>query len=98
MGKRFPSSPQARQIWECIWTTLLPTIGFVGGDINGDDNVDVVNDETNVNGRCSLYDDIGVARDDDDNAAKISELLAGKIVSQVKADATFGAKSITETK
>jgi hypothetical protein len=95
--KRFPSSPQARQIWECIWTTLLPTIGFAGGDINGDDNVDVVNDEINVNGRCSLYDDIGVVSDDD-NATKLSELLAGKIVSQVKADATFGAKRITETK
>ena len=91
--KRFPSSPQARQIWECIWTTLLPTISFAGGDINGDANVDAVNDEINVNGRCSLYDDMS----DDDNATKLSELLASKIVSQVKADASFGAKSSTET-
>ena len=91
--KRFPSSPQARQIWECIWTTLLPTISFAGGDINGDANVDAVNDEINVNGRCSLYDDMS----DDDNATKFSELLASKIVSQVKADASFGAKSSTET-
>jgi len=99
--KRFPSSPRARQIWDCIWTSLLPAIA-VSGKMN-DDTVAVNGTTTKeklINGyqKCSLDDSRVVG--DDTNAATLSELLAHKIVSQVRSeDAIVGAKKgIAETK
>jgi len=72
--KRFPKIPRARQIWNCIWTSLLPvTIGVAGNTT-----------KENTNGRngesLCTFDDIA--------DATLSEKLAHRIISQLKPDAT----------